>query len=230
MGETMKVAIIGGTGDQGFGLALRFAKSGEKVLLGSRDIKKAENTVNIIHNMLKGEELDCIKAMTNQDAAAQGDILILTVPLQAQKATLISIKDHLEGKILVDATVPLETCVGGTSTRYVDLWEGSAAERSAEILKDRNTVVISAFNNISSASLTNIKEDVKCDCLISGDDAESKTIVMELAEKIPGVKAIDCGPLENARIVEKITPLLINLNIRNKTRLAGIKITFLITF
>jgi NADPH-dependent F420 reductase len=225
MGETMKVAIIGGTGDQGFGLALRFAKSGEKVLLGSRDIKKAENTVNIIHNMLKGEELDCIKAMTNQDAAAQGDILILTVPLQAQKITLLSIKDHLEGKILVDATVPLETSVGGTSTRYIDLWEGSAAERSAEILKDKNTVVVSAFNNVSSASLTNIKEDVKCDCLISGDDPESKAIVMKLAEKIPGVRAIDCGPLENARIVEKITPLLINLNIRNKTRLAGIRIT-----
>jgi NADPH-dependent F420 reductase len=225
MGETMKVAIIGGTGDQGFGLALRFAKSGEKVLLGSRDIKKAENTVNIIHNMLKGEELDCIKAMTNEDAAAQGDILILTVPLQAQKATLLSIKDHLEGKILVDATVPLETCLGGSSTRYVDLWEGSAAERSAEILKDKNTIVISAFNNVSSASLTNIKEDVKCDCLISGGDAESKAMVMELAEKIPGVKAIDCGPLENARIVEKITPLLINLNIKNKTRLAGIRIT-----
>jgi len=221
----MKVAIIGGTGDQGFGLALRFAKSGEKVLLGSRDIKKAENTVNIIHNMLKGEELDCIKAMTNPDAAAQGDLLILTVPLQAQKITLLSIKDHLEGKILVDATVPLETCVGGSSTRYVDLWEGSAAERSAEILKDKNTVVISAFNNVSSASLTNIKEDVKCDCLISGDDSESKAVVMELAEKIPGVRAIDCGPLENARIVEKITPLLINLNIRNKTRLAGIRIT-----
>lgn len=221
----MKVAIIGGTGDQGFGLALRFAKSGEKVLLGSRDIKKAENTVNIIHNMLKGEELDCIQAMTNQDAAAQGDILILTVPLQAQKITLLSIKDHLEGKILIDATVPLETCVGGTSTRYIDLWEGSAAERSAEILKDKNTVVISAFNNVSSASLTNIKEDVKCDCLISGDDPESKAIVMKLAEKIPGIRAIDCGPLENARIVEKITPLLINLNIRNKTRLAGIRIT-----
>ena len=221
----MKVAIIGGTGDQGFGLALRFAKSGEKVLLGSRDIKKAENSVNIIHNMLKGEELDCIQGMTNQDAAAQGDIVILTVPLQAQKITLSSIKDYLEGKILVDATVPLETCVGGKSTRYIDLWEGSAAERTAEILKDKNTIVVSAFNNVSSASLTNIKEDVKCDCLISGDDSESKAIVMELAEKIPGVKAIDCGPLENARIVEKITPLLINLNIRNKTRLAGIRIT-----
>ncbi|MDP3036072.1 MAG: NADPH-dependent F420 reductase [Methanobacteriaceae archaeon] len=221
----MKVAIIGGTGDQGFGLALRFANSGEKVLLGSRDIKKAENSVNIIHNMLKGEELDCIQGMTNQDAAAQGDIVILTVPLQAQKITLSSIKNYLEGKILVDATVPLETCVGGKSTRYIDLWEGSAAERTAEILKDKNTIVVSAFNNVSSASLTNIKEDVKCDCLISGDDSESKAVVMDLAEKIPGVKAIDCGPLENARIVEKITPLLINLNIRNKTRLAGIRIT-----
>lgn len=221
----MKVAIIGGTGDQGFGLALRFAKSGEKVLLGSRDIKKAENSVNVIHNMLKGEELDCIQGMTNQDAAAQGDIVILTVPLQAQKITLSSIKDYLEGKILVDATVPLETCVGGKSTRYIDLWEGSAAERTAEILKDKNTSVVSAFNNVSSASLTNIKEEVKCDCLISGDDSESKAVVMELAEKIPGVKSIDCGPLENARIVEKITPLLINLNIRNKTRLAGIRIT-----
>ncbi|GAB6056406.1 NADPH-dependent F420 reductase [Methanobacterium alkalithermotolerans] len=221
----MKVAIIGGTGDQGFGLALRFAKAGEKVLLGSRDIKKAENTVNIIHNMLKGEELECIQGMTNQQAAQKGDLVILTVPLQAQKVTLRSIKDHLEGKILVDATVPLETCIGGSSTRYVDLWEGSAAERTAEFLKEKETTIVSAFNNISSSSLTNIKEDVKCDCLVSGDDAESKNKVMELAEKIPGVRAIDCGPLENARIVEKITPLLITLNIKNKTRLAGLRIT-----
>ncbi len=221
----MKVAIIGGTGDQGFGLALRFAKAGEKVLLGSRDIKKAENTVNIIHNMLKGEELECIQGMTNQQAAQKGDLVILTVPLQAQKVTLRSIKDHLEGKILVDATVPLETCLGGSSTRYVDLWEGSAAERTAEFLKEKETTIVSAFNNISSSSLTNIKEDVKCDCLVSGDDAESKHKVMELAEKIPGVRAIDCGPLENARIVEKITPLLITLNIKNKTRLAGLRIT-----
>ncbi|MBU4534955.1 MAG: NADPH-dependent F420 reductase [Euryarchaeota archaeon] len=221
----MKVAIIGGTGDQGFGLALRFAKAGEKVLLGSRDIKKAENTVNIIHNMLKGEQLECIQGMTNQEAAQKGDLLILTVPLQAQKVTLQSIKDHLEGKILVDATVPLETCIGGSSTRYVDLWEGSAAERTAEFLKEKEISIVSAFNNISSSSLTNIKEDVKCDCLVSGDDVESKNKVMELAEKIPGVRAIDCGPLENARIVEKITPLLIALNIKNKTRLAGLRIT-----
>ncbi len=220
----MKVAIIGGTGDQGFGLALRFVQAGLDVIVGSRDIKKAENTVNIIKNMIKGDEMQ-IQGMTNEEAAEHGDLLILTVPLQAQVVSLRSIKDHAEGKILVDATVPLETCLGGKPNRYVDLWEGSAAERSAEILKDKDVKIVSAFNNISSASLINLKEEVKCDCLISGDHEEAKTVVMELAEKIPGVRSIDCGPLENARIIEKITPLLINLNIKNKIKLAGIRIT-----
>ncbi|MDI6644511.1 MAG: NADPH-dependent F420 reductase [Methanobacteriaceae archaeon] len=220
----MKVAIIGGTGDQGFGLALRFVQAGLDVIIGSRDIKKAENTVNIIKNMIKGDEMQ-IQGMTNEEAAEEGDLLILTVPLQAQVVSLRSIKDHSEGKILVDATVPLETCLGGKPNRYVDLWEGSAAERSAEILKDKDVKIVSAFNNISSASLINIKEEVKCDCLISGDHEDAKKEVMKLAEKIPGVRSIDCGPLENARIIEKITPLLINLNIRNRIKLAGIRIT-----
>jgi NADPH-dependent F420 reductase len=105
------------------------------------------------------------------------------------------------------------------------MWDGSAAERTANFLKDKNVKVVSAFNNISAASLTNIENNIDCDCLISGDDAKAKKEAMELAEKIPGVRAIDCGPLENARIVEKITPLLINLNIRNKIKLAGIRIT-----
>jgi len=221
----MKVSIIGGTGDQGLGLALRFAMAGEDVVVGSRDIKKAENAVSEIKSMVGKEEMDNLTPMTNPDAAKIGDIVVLTVPLQAQMVTLKSIKDELEGKIFVDATVPLETCLGGKPTRYVDLWEGSAVERSAEFLKDKNVKVVSAFNNVSAASLTNIPEDVQCDCLISGDDPEAKKAVMELAEKIPGVKAIDCGALENARIVEKITAMLINLNIKNKVKLAGIRIT-----
>ena len=220
----LKIAIIGGTGDQGLGLALRFAKSGEQVIVGSRDVKKAENAVNIIKNMLDKDDLPNISAMTNEEATQNGDIVVLTVPLQAQMITLRSIKDHLNGKIFVDATVPLEGCIGGKPTRFVDLWEGSAAERSAAFL-GKEARVVSSFCNISAASLTNIDEDVECDCLISGDDREAKEPVMELAEKISGVKAIDCGPLENARIVEKITPLLINLNIRNKIKLAGIRIT-----
>ena len=220
----MKIAIIGGTGDQGLGLALRFAQSGEHVLVGSRDIKKAKNAVILIKNMLNKKDLSNVSAMTNEEATTNADIIILTVPLQAQMITLKSIKDHIQGKIFVDATVPLEGCIGGKPTRFVDLWEGSAAERSAAFL-GKEARVVSAFSNISAASLTNINHNVECDCLISGDDPEANKPVMELAEKIPGVRAIECGPLENARIVEKITPLLINLNIRNRIKLAGIRIT-----
>ncbi|HNS26347.1 MAG TPA: NADPH-dependent F420 reductase, partial [Methanobacteriaceae archaeon] len=213
-----------GTGDQCLGLALRFAKAGEEVIIGSRDVKKALNAVNLVKKMIR-EEINNIQAATNSEAAQEGDIVLLTVPLQAQMATLSSIKDDVEGKIIVDATVPLESCIGGSPVRFVNVWEGSAVERTAEFLKDKNVQVISAFNNISAASLTNIDSEVDCDCLISGEDEEAKTLVMELAEKIPGVRSIDCGGLENARIVEKITPLLINLNIRNRIKLAGIRIT-----
>jgi len=220
----LKIAIIGGTGDQGLGLALRFAQSGEHVLVGSRDIKKAENAVILIKNMLNKKDLPNLSAMTNEEATTNADIIILTVPLQAQMITIKSIKDHIQGKIFVDATVPLEGCIGGKPTRFVDLWEGSAAERSAAFL-GKEARVVSAFSNISAASLNNINHNVECDCLISGDDPEANKPVLELAEKIPGVRAIECGPLENARIVEKITPLLINLNIRNRIKLAGIRIT-----
>ena len=220
----MKIAIIGGTGDQGLGLALRFAQSGEHVLVGSRDIKKAKNAVILIKNMLNKKDLSNVSAMTNEEATTNADIIILTVPLQAQMITIKSIKDHIQGKIFVDATVPLEGCIGGKPTRFVDLWEGSAAERSAAFL-GKEARVVSAFSNISAASLNNINHNVECDCLISGDDPEANKPVMELAEKIPGVRAIECGSLEKARIVEKITPLLINLNIRNRIKLAGIRIT-----
>lgn len=221
----MKIGIIGGTGDQGLGLALRFAKAGEQIIIGSRDVKKAENAVNLIKNMLNSDECTNVMGLTNEEAAREADLMILTVPLQAQMVTLKSIKDQVEGKILIDATVPMESCLGGSPVRYVNMWDGSAAERTANFLKDKNVRIVSAFNNISAASLTNIENDIDCDCLISGDDPEAKEETMNLAEKIPGVRAIDCGPLENARIVEKITPLLINLNIRNKIKLAGIRIT-----
>lgn len=221
----MKIGIIGGTGDQGLGLALRFAKAGEQIIIGSRDVKKAENAVNLIKNMLNSDECTNVMGLTNEEAAREADLMILTVPLQAQMVTLKSIKDQVEGKILIDATVPMESCLGGSPVRYVNMWDGSAAERTANFLKDKNVRIVSAFNNISAASLTNIEKDIDCDCLISGDDPEAKEETMNLAEKIPGVRAIDCGPLENARIVEKITPLLINLNIRNKIKLAGIRIT-----
>jgi NADPH-dependent F420 reductase len=233
----MKIAVIGGTGDQGIGLALRFVKAGETVIIGSRDTKKAENTVDMIKNMLdktlndkqrhsrfSGDDIKNIAGMTNDEAAAECDIAVLTVPIQAQIVTLRSIKDNLDGKILIDATVPLDGCIGGDPRKYIEVWQGSAAERAAEFLS-KNVKVVSAFNNVCAASLLNVNENVECDILVSGDDAEAKKEVMALAEKIPGVRAVDCGPLENARIVEKITPLLINLNFRNRAKFAGIRIT-----
>ena len=217
----MKIGIIGGTGGQGLGIAIRFVQAGEDVIIGSRTIEKAQAAVDKVKGLLG--EVNNIKAAENADAAAEAELLVLTVPLAAQKSTLRSIKEGASGKILLDATGPLESAIGGSPIEYVALWDGAAAERSAKILKDAN--VICAFNNISSAALMNFKEPIDCDCLISGDDANSKAVAAELIEKIPGVNVIDCGPLERAKIIEKITPLLIGLNIRNKTQFGGIRIT-----
>ncbi|BDZ71142.1 NADPH-dependent F420 reductase [Methanobacterium petrolearium] len=217
----MKVAIIGGTGGQGLGIAVRFVQAGEDVIIGSRTMKKAKAAVDKLKDLLG--DVNNVKAAENADAAKEAELLVLTVPLAAQKSTLLSIKEGSKGKILLDATGPLESAIGGSPITYLDLWDGAAAERSAKILKD--TYVVCAFNNISSAALMNFKEPIDCDCLISGDDVDSKAVATELIEKIPGVNVIDCGPLERAKIIEKITPLLIGLNIRNKTQFGGIRIT-----
>jgi NADPH-dependent F420 reductase len=217
----MKIAIIGGTGGQGLVIAIRFVQAGEEVIIGSRTTEKAQTAVDKVKDLLGN--VKNIKAAENADAAKESELLVLTVPLAAQKSTLLSIKEGAKGKALLDATGPLESAIGGSPIEYVDLWEGAAAERASKILKD--TKVICAFNNISSAALMNFEEPIDCDCLISGDDVDSKVAATELIEKIPGVKVVDCGPLKRAKIIEKITPLLIGLNIRNKTQFGGIRIT-----
>ncbi|MEA4957833.1 hypothetical protein SDC9_29442 [bioreactor metagenome] len=221
----MKIAIIGGTGDQGLGLAMRYAKIGEDVVIGSRKAEKAENAVSEIENLLGQTNIKNLEGLSNPDAAVLADIIILTVPLQAQKATLDSIKDYVDGKIIIDATAPLSSNIGGSPIEFIEVWEGSAAERTVAILKGKNVDIVSAYSNISSSSLMNHEEDIDCDCLVCGDNNEAKLKAMELVNLLPGVNAIDCGPLSRTRIVEKITPLLIGLNIKNKTHYAGIRIT-----
>jgi predicted dinucleotide-binding enzyme len=202
--EKMKLAIIGGTGGQGLGIAIRFVQAGEDVIIGSRDIEKAQTAVDKVKDLLK--KVGNLKAAENPDAAAEADLLILTVPLAAQTATSLSIKEAAAGKILLDATGPLASAIGGPPTRCLYL-------------------PICAFNNISSGALMNFNEPIDCDCLISGDDLESKKIAARLIEKIPGVQVVDCGPLERAQLIEKITPLLIGLNIKKTCQNAGIRIT-----
>lgn len=221
----MKIAIIGGTGSQGLNLGKRLAIAGEDVIIGSRKEEKALTKVEETLDLLKDYENISMVGMSNEDAAKEGELLILTVPLAAQKATLQSIKDFVGEKILIDATVPLETAIGGSPARFVDLMEGSAAERTAKILKKTGVKVVAGFNNISNSQLENIPEPIDCDCLIAGDNNEAKAQVKELVEKIPGIKCIDCGKLEKARMIEKITPLLIGLNIKYKSHYGGLRIT-----
>ena len=220
----MKVAIIGGTGPQGLGIAKRFAIEGVEVIVGSRKEEKALTIVEETIEELKDYDLNMV-GMANEDAAKAGDILILTVPLAAQKPTLESIKEFCNDKIILDATVPLETAIGGKPFRFVDLMEGSAAERTEKILEGTGAKVICAFCNISNSHLSNIPNEIDCDCLIAGNDNEAKEIASELINKIPGIQCIDCGILEKARIIEKITPLLIGLNIKYKSHYGGLRIT-----
>ena len=209
----MIVSVIGGTGPQGLGIAERLAIAGVEVIVGSRKEEKALEVVAKAKEDLADYDLNMV-GMANEDAAKAGDVLILTVPLAAQKPTVEGIKEFCTDKIVMDATVPLETAIGGKPFRFVDLMEGSAAERTAKILEGTGAKVICAFCNISNSHLSNIPEEIDCDCLIAGDDKEAKEIAAEIIDKIPGIKTIDTGILEKARIIEKITPLLIGLNIK----------------
>jgi NADPH-dependent F420 reductase len=217
----VKIAVIGGTGGQGLGIALRFVQAGEDVIIGSRTLDKAEAAVAKVKDLLG--DVTNVKAATNPDAAREGEILIMTVPLVAQKETLLSIREGAACKPLLDATGVLESAIGGSATKCINLPEGSAAQRAQAILPEAR--VISAFNNISHSWFMLIDEPIDCDCLICGDDPGAKELVTPLIEKIPGLRVIDCGGLERAGIIEKITPLLIGLNIRNKCSFGGIRIT-----
>jgi NADPH-dependent F420 reductase len=211
------IAILGGTGAEGFGLALRFAHAGERVLIGSRDLRKAEDAAGRIQHSVVG--------LLNQDAAAQADVAILTVPIQAQIATLKSVRASLKpGTVLVDATVPLEVAIGGRLSHPLTLWAGSAAEQAALHVPE-GVAVVSAFHSISADLLDRIEQRVDSDVLICGDSADAKAAVAGLIALIPGARAVDAGPLENARLIENAAALVISLNLRHKSKHGGIRIT-----
>lgn len=190
--------------NQGLGLALRYAKNGEDVVIGSRKAEKAENAVAEIENILGKTNIENLEGLSNPDATIIADIIILTVPLQAQKATLDSIKDYVDGKIIIDATAALSSNIGGFPTEFIEVWEGSAAERTAAILKDKDVSIVSAYSNICSSSLMDHEEEIDCDCLVCGDDDESKLKAIELVNKLPGVNAIDCGSYQELELLKKL--------------------------
>lgn len=215
------IAVIGGTGPAGTGLALRWARAGENVIIGSRDASRAEQTAEAIRKRA-GVNAQ-VSGMKNSAACAASELLVLTVPFAGQAELLKQLKPAMRpGSVLIDATVPLAASVGGRASRTLGVWQGSAAQQTAELVP-KGVSVAGAFQNIS-ADVLNGDENVDCDVIVCSDDPNATQVAMELAAKIVGVRAIDGGKLENARIVEQITALLIGLNIRHKGH-GGIRIT-----
>ena len=216
------IAIIGGTGPQGRGLAQRWARAGETVIIGSRDAKRAQAAAQEIAQEIGSTAQ--VSGLENAAACAAAELYVLTVPFEGQAELLKTLKPSMKpGSILIDATVPLATAVGGRPSRVLGVWQGSAAQQSSELIPKGMTVV-GAFHNVS-ASLLAGDADIDCDVIVCSDDDNARRIASSLAEKIPGIRAIDGGKLENCRIVEQITALLITLNIRHKVHSAGIRIT-----
>jgi 8-hydroxy-5-deazaflavin:NADPH oxidoreductase len=215
------IAVIGGTGPAGMGLALRWARAGETVIIGSRNEERAQQTAAAIQRRA-GPEAN-VSGMENASACAAADILMLTVPFEAQAALLKQLKPAMtDGSILIDATVPLAASVGGRASRTLGVWQGSAAQQAAELVP-KGVSLVAAFHNVS-AEMLNGDAPLECDVIVCSNDADAAQLTRELAAKIPGVRALDGGPLQNARIVEQITALLIGMNIRYKGH-AGIRIT-----
>jgi 8-hydroxy-5-deazaflavin:NADPH oxidoreductase len=215
------VCIVGATGALGFGLAVRLGKAGVPVTIGSRDEHRAQEAVKRAGEAVPG---GAFTGAQNLEAVKDHEIVVLSVPFRSQSETLTNLKGVLApDQLLVDATVPLAAAVSGKATRTLGVWQGSAAQQAQEMAPD-GVRVVSAFHTVSAALLTDLDHELDEDVLICGDRKEDKARVAGLVNAIPGLRPVDCGPLEMARIVEQFTPLIISINVRNKVR-AGIKIT-----
>jgi len=215
------VCIVGGTGALGFGLALRLAQAGVPVVIGSRDEGRAQEAARRGADRLPGAT---IRGAQNADAVQGCEIVILSVPFRNQSENLTNLKNVLQpDQLLVDATVPLAAAVSGKATRTLGVWQGSAAQQAQEMAPD-GVRVVSALHTVSAALLSDLDHRLAEDVLVCGDVKADKQKLSSLIERIDGLRAIDCGPLEMARIVEQLTPLIISINVRHKVR-AGIKIT-----
>jgi 8-hydroxy-5-deazaflavin:NADPH oxidoreductase len=215
------VAIVGGTGALGFGLALRLGLQGVPVVIGSRDETRAQEAARRAAATISEGSFE---GRINQDAVSEVPLVILSVPFRNQSETLTNLREALrEGQLVVDATVPLAAAVSGKATRTLGVWQGSAAQQAQEMVPS-GVRVVSAFHTVSATLLTDLDHHLDEDVLICGDRREDKEQVARLVERVPGLRAVDCGPLELARIVEQFTALIISINVRHRAR-AGIKIT-----
>lgn len=216
-----KVAVIGGTGAEGFGLASRWARAGIEIVIGSRAEERAEDTAAKIKDLVGGT----VSGAENAAAAAAASIVVVTVPFAGQADIYRSIANSIgPDTIVVDSTVPTAAAVGDKATHVLGVWEGSAAQQALSILP-KGTAMCAGFHTLAAAALNDIDAVMEGDILVCGTKKAARLAVGELVTAIPNLCFIDAGPLENARIIEPITALLIGINRRYKTDRAGIKMT-----
>ncbi len=216
-----QVTVIGGSGALGSGLSLRLAAAGVAVVIGSRDAARAQEAAAWV--LERAPEAN-VRGLANAEAAAASEVVFVCVPFRNQSETLTNLKDHLrEGQLLVDATVPLAAAVSGKATRVLGVWQGSAAQQASEMAPDGVTVV-AALHTVNAPGLKDLDHRLDEDVLVCGDRRADKARAAALIELIPGLRCVDGGRLEMARIAESLTALLIGVNARYKTH-AGIRLT-----
>lgn len=219
------IAILGGTGHEGSGLGLRWARAGHAVLIGSRTPEKAVAAAAELNSKTGFQPRPegaspPVRGLENAAAAREAEIVVLTVPYAAHRATLESVRDAVQGKVLVDVTVPLVP----PKVSRVQLPAGGSASLEAQALLGPDVRVVTAFQNISAEHLKDPVQAIDCDVLVCGDDKDAKALVIQLAADA-GMQAWDAGPLANSVVPEGLTSVLIGLNIRHKAKAMGIKIT-----
>jgi NADPH-dependent F420 reductase len=215
------IPIIGATGALGWGLAMRLAGAEQPVVIGSRSQDRADEAARRVREVVPDAD---VQGLVNEEAAQRGPIVFLTVPFRAQSENLNNLRDALEPEqILVDCTVPTAAAVGGKATRTLGVWQGSAAQQAQEMVPEGVTVV-ATLHTVSAKPLGDPDAELDEDILICGDRKADKARVARIVELIPGLRAVNAGALETARIVEQLTSLLISVNARYKTQ-AGIRVT-----
>jgi NADPH-dependent F420 reductase len=221
------VTVIGGTGALGFGLALRWAIAGVPVVIGSRSPERAADAAAKVRERASqhGKPNVEVEGLMNEEAAGRAQTVVLAVPFRNQSENLNNLRSSLlPGSVLVDATVPLAAAIGGRATRTVGVWQGSAAQQAQE-MAPRGVAVVSAFHTVSANLLSDPGKEIDEDVLIASDDRKAKDHLAELIRRIPGLRPVDCGELELARIIEQLTALLISVNKRYKIKHSGIRLT-----
>jgi NADPH-dependent F420 reductase len=223
------VCIVGASGALGFGLALRLGQAGVPIVIGSREAARAAETVERAREAVPTGEFS---GAANAEAVAQAETVILSVPFRSHSETLNNLREAWRdsnrgggggGQLLIDATVPLAAAVSGKATRMIGVWQGSAAQQAREMAGE-GVRVVAALHTVSAASLRDLGHALDEDVLVCGDSRADKREAAELLQRIAGLRCVDCGRLEMARITESLTALLIGVNSRYKTH-AGVRLT-----